>query len=54
VGKWTDEFEGNLIMGIRNWHSMASDWKVWRRILLEARVHNRRRKRKRSMLDFGW
>jgi len=26
--KWTEEVEEDLIMGIRNWHAMASDGKV--------------------------
>jgi hypothetical protein len=37
---WTDGFEENLVMGIRNWYATTSDWKELRRVLLEARVHN--------------
>jgi hypothetical protein len=27
-------------MAIRNLHVVARDWKEWRRILLEAAIHN--------------
>jgi hypothetical protein len=39
--RWIDEVEEDLkIMGIRNWHAVARDHREWRRILLEAKVHN--------------
>jgi hypothetical protein len=38
--RWTDEFEEDLkIMGII-WHTVARDRKEFRRIVLEAKVHN--------------
>jgi hypothetical protein len=49
--RWTDGFEEDLVMSIRNWHAMASNWKEWRRVLLEAKARSRRR---RSMLDIRW
>ena len=34
-----DDVEEDLkIMGRRNWHPVARDWKEWRRNLLEAKV----------------
>jgi hypothetical protein len=27
-------------MGIRNWHAVAKDRQEWRKIVLEAEVHN--------------
>jgi hypothetical protein len=40
--RWTDGVEEDLkIMGIRNWLTVARDWKEWRRIVLEAKVHTR-------------
>jgi hypothetical protein len=39
--RWMDEVEEDLkIMGIRNWHAVAKDRQEWRKILLEAKVHN--------------
>jgi hypothetical protein len=39
--RWIDEVEEDLkIMGIRNWHAVAKDRQEWRKILLEAKVHN--------------
>jgi hypothetical protein len=36
-----DEVEEDLkIMEIRNWHVVARDRQEWRRIVLEAKVHN--------------
>jgi len=32
-------------MEIRNWHTVARDWKKWKMIVLEAKVHNRAGKR---------
>jgi hypothetical protein len=39
--RWVDEVEENLkITGIRNWHAVAKDRQEWRKIVLEAKVHN--------------
>jgi hypothetical protein len=39
--RWIDEVEEDLkIMGIVNWHAVAKDRQEWRKILLEAKVHN--------------
>jgi hypothetical protein len=39
--RWIDEVEDDLkIMGIRNWHAVAKDHQEWRKIVLEAKVHN--------------
>jgi hypothetical protein len=39
--RWKDEAgEGLKIMEIRNWHAMAKDRQKWRKIVLEAEVHN--------------
>jgi hypothetical protein len=39
--RWIDEVEEDLkIMGIRNWHAVARDRQEWRKIVLEAKVHN--------------
>jgi hypothetical protein len=39
--RWIDEVEEDLkILGKRNWHVVASDRQEWRRIILEAKVHN--------------
>ena len=39
--RWTDEAEEDLkIMGIRNWHTLVTDRKEWRRNLWEAKVHD--------------
>jgi hypothetical protein len=39
--RWIDEVEEDLkIMGIRNWHAVAKDSQEWRKIVLEAKVHN--------------
>jgi hypothetical protein len=39
--RWIDEAEEDLkIMGIRNWHEVAKDRQKWRKIVLEAEVHN--------------
>jgi hypothetical protein len=39
--KWIDEVEEDLnIMRIRNWHAVAKDRHEWRKIVLEAKVHN--------------
>jgi hypothetical protein len=39
--RWIDEIEEDLkIMGIRNWHAVAKDHWEWRKIILEAKVHN--------------
>jgi hypothetical protein len=36
-----DEDEKDLkIMGIRNWYAVARNHQEWRRIVLEAKVHN--------------
>jgi hypothetical protein len=36
-----DEVEEDLkIIGIRNWHAVAKDRQEWRKIVLEAKVHN--------------
>ena len=38
---WNDEIEFDLkIMGIRTWHRVARDWKEYREIILEDKVHN--------------
>jgi len=40
----TDVVEEDLkILKVRNWNTVARDWKEWRRSLLETKVHNRRR-----------
>jgi len=37
----TNEVEEDLkIMGIRNWHKMATGLEEWKRTVLEAKVHN--------------
>jgi hypothetical protein len=39
--RWIDEVEEDLkIMGIINWHAVAKDRQEWRKIVLEAKVHN--------------
>jgi hypothetical protein len=39
--RWADEAEEDLkIMGLKNWHAQARDWKEWKWIVLEAKVHN--------------
>jgi hypothetical protein len=39
--RWIDEFEEDLkIMRIRNWYAVAKDRQEWRKIVLEAKVHN--------------
>jgi hypothetical protein len=39
--RWIDEVEEDFeIMGIRNWHAVAKDRQEWRKIVLEAKVHN--------------
>jgi hypothetical protein len=39
--RWIDEDEEDLkIMGIRNWHLVAKARQEWRKIVLEAKVHN--------------
>jgi hypothetical protein len=39
--RWIDGVGENLkIMGIRNWHAVAKDYQEWRKIVLEAKVHN--------------
>jgi hypothetical protein len=39
--KWIDEVEEDLkIMGIRHWHAVAKDHQEWRKIVLEAKIHN--------------
>jgi hypothetical protein len=36
-----DEVEEDLkIMEIRNWHAVSKDRQGWRKIVLEAKVHN--------------
>jgi hypothetical protein len=38
--RWTDVFEDGLkMMRIRNWHAVARNWMVWKRIVLETKVH---------------
>jgi hypothetical protein len=38
---WIHEVEEDLkIMGIRNWHAVSKDHQEWRKIVLEAKVHN--------------
>jgi hypothetical protein len=38
---WIDKVEEDLkTMGIRNWHAVAKDRQEWRKIVLEAKVHN--------------
>jgi hypothetical protein len=39
--QWIDDIKEDLkIMGIRNWHAAAKDHHEWRKIVLEAKVHN--------------
>jgi hypothetical protein len=39
--RWIDEVEDDLkIIGIRNWHAVAKGRQEWRKIVLEAEVHN--------------
>jgi uncharacterized protein YuzE len=39
--RWIDGVEEDLkIMGIRNWHAVAKVRQEWRKIVLEAKVHN--------------
>jgi hypothetical protein len=39
--RWIDEDEEDLkIMRIRNWHAVGKDRQKWRKIVLEAKVHN--------------
>jgi hypothetical protein len=39
--RWIDEVEEDLkIMEIRSWHAVAKDHEKWRKIILEAKVHN--------------
>jgi hypothetical protein len=61
--RWIDEVEEDLkIMGIRNWHAVAKDHQEWRKIVLEADVHNRlycsrrrrRRRRRRFFCTYMW
>jgi hypothetical protein len=37
IGEVEKDFK---IMGLRNWHAVAKDRQEWRKIALEARVHN--------------
>jgi hypothetical protein len=40
--RWIDEVEEDLkIMGIINWHAVAKYRQEWRKIVLEAKVHNK-------------
>jgi hypothetical protein len=39
---WINEAEEDLkAMGMRIWYTVARDRQEWRKILLEAKVHNR-------------
>jgi hypothetical protein len=39
--RWKDEVdEGFNIMGIKNWRAVARDRRKWRKIVLQAMVHN--------------
>jgi hypothetical protein len=37
IGKVEEDLK---IMGIRNWHAVPKDRQEWRKIVLEAKVHN--------------
>jgi hypothetical protein len=39
-------------MGIRNWHAVAKDYHKWRKIVLEAKAHNRLQYSRRRRLRF--